>query len=41
MDIQYPIEPGTAEATFILSLHGETAAVTVPLNWEEVEGYVH
>ena len=40
VDIQYPIEPGTAEATFILSLHGETAAVTVPLNWEEVEGYV-
>ena len=40
MDIQYPIEPGTAEATFILSLHGETASVTVPLDWEEVEPHV-
>ena len=40
VDIQYPIEPGTAEATFILSLHGETASVTVPLDWEEVEPHV-
>ena len=40
VDIQYPIEPGTAEATFTLSLHGEIASVTVPLGWEEVEGYV-
>ena len=40
MDIQYPIEPGTAEATFALSLHGETASVTVPLDWEEVEPHV-
>ena len=40
VDIQFPIEPGTAEATFILCLHGKTASVTVPLGWEEVEGYV-
>lgn len=35
--IQYPIQPGAPEATFTLSYHGETASVTVPLNWEEVD----
>lgn len=35
--IQYPVQPGTPEATFTLSYHGEAASVTVPLNWEEVD----
>ena len=35
--IQYPIQPGAPEATFALSYHGESASVTVPLNWEEVD----
>ena len=36
--IRYLVPPGTPEATFTLSCHGETASVTVPLNWEEA-GY--
>ena len=35
--IRYPIQPGAPEATFTLSYHGESASVTVPLNWEEVD----
>ena len=36
--IRYLVPPGTPEATFTLSCHGETASVTVPLDWEEA-GY--